>query len=174
MILNNLATPSARYDPQPYSPPDPKYFDYENRYRPSKKSHLYDVPKDPVPVTHAPGIETFLEQKKDLNRYRIQMLYTEMGVRSYINGQLLYRINSDQCTCQNLIMARGNEFLDRQRMELENKILDLEQEKRREEAAFFRDLSFLNKELRFAKVEALDEHHKQALCLNMEDKLWTE
>ena len=56
-------------------------------------------------------------------------------------------------------------------MELENKILALEQEKRREEAAFFRDLSFLTKELRFAKVEALDEHHKQALCLNMEDKL---
>ena len=71
------------------------------------------------------------------------MLYSEMGVRSYINGQILYRINYDQCTCKNLIMARGDEFLDRQRMDLENKILDLEQEKRREETAFFRDFKFL-------------------------------
>ena len=151
-----------------YIPPDPKYFDYENRYTSSHKSQLYPVDLTPTLISGSTGIEDFLQQKQDVINTKIQMLYSEMGVRSYINGQLLYRINYDQCTCQTLIMARGDEFLDRQRMELENKILDLEQEKRREETAFFRDLSFLNKELRFARIEAMEEQQKQALCLNQE------
>ena len=151
-----------------YIPPDPKYFDYENRYASSHKNQLYSVDLTPTPISGSTGIEDLLQQKQDVINTKIQMLYSEMGVRSYINGQLLYRINYDQCTCQNLIMARGDEFLDRQRMELENKILDLEQEKRREETAFFRDLSFLNKELRFARIEAMEEQQKQALCLNQE------
>ena len=117
------------------------------------------------------GIEEFMQQKQDINRYKIEMLYTVMGIRSYINDKLLYRINYDQCICRNLIMSRGDEFFDRQRIDLENKILDLEAEKRREETAFFRDLSFLNKELRFEKVSALEEQHKQALCLNMEESI---
>jgi hypothetical protein len=129
---------------------------------------VYDVNTPATPIHPSAGIEGFLQQKNDVVTYKIQMLYSEMGLRSYINGQILYRINYDQCTCKNLIFQKGTEFLDRQRMELEQKILDLEQEKRREETAFFRDLSFLNKELRFARIEALEEKQKQALCLNME------
>ena len=68
-------------------------------------------------------------------------------------------------------MARGDEFFDRQRIDLENKILDLEAEKRREETALFRDLSFLSKELRFEKVSALEEQHKQALFKSMEEPI---
>ncbi|MEA3305760.1 MAG: hypothetical protein U9R52_02985 [Candidatus Omnitrophota bacterium] len=168
MIQNTPA-----YQPIPkneglYIPPNPKYFDYENRYTSPHKNQLYPVDLTPTPISGNSGIEDFLEQRQDVINARIQMLYSEMGVRSYINGQLLYRINYDQCTCQNLIMARGEEFLDRQRMDLENKILDLEQEKRREETALFRDLSFLNKEMRFARIEAMEEQQKQALCLNQE------
>ena len=51
----------------------------------------------------------------------------------------------------------GEEFFDKKRMDLEQKILDLEQEKRREEASFFRDISFLNKELRDTLIEKLEE-----------------
>lgn len=167
MIPNPLTNPSVDYSRQLYFPPDPKYFDYENRYGISK-SQTYAKEVAPIPVTTEAGIEGFLQQKNDVIDYKIQILYSEMGLRSYINSQILYRINCDQCTCQNLIMARGEEFLDRQRMDLEKKIIDLEQEKRREETAFFRDLSFLNKELRFARIEALEEKQKQAMCLNME------
>jgi hypothetical protein len=53
-------------------------------------------------------------------------------------------------------------------VELERKIIDLEQEKRREEKDFFKDLMFLNKELRFAKIEEMEEKQKQALCLDQE------
>ncbi|WP_419656022.1 hypothetical protein [Desulfosarcina variabilis] len=171
MYLKSPSQPTERYAHQPYLPPDPNYFDYENRYRPAVSSPLYTAVDDPMSATYTPGIEEFLRQKQDLNRYKIEMLYTAMGVRSYISGQLLYRINYDQCTCRNLILSRGGEFFDRQRIDLENKILDLEAEKRREETAFFRDLSFLNKELRFAKIEALEEQHKQALCQNMEESI---
>lgn len=168
MIPNISNHPSNPYPTLSYIPPNPKYFDYENRYGRLKKNKMYVTEPKLSANDYATGIEQFLEQKQDLNRYKIQLLYTEIGVRSYINGQLLYRINQDQCTCQNLIMARGDRFLDRQRIELENRILDLEAEKRREEAAFFRDLSFLNRELRQARIETLDEYHKQAMCLNME------
>ncbi len=170
MIQKTLSMPSSRYTQKLHVPPDPKYFDYENRYNIPGSSQRYAVDISPTPVTHTAGIEGFLQQKQDIVTYKIQMLYSEMGQRSYINGHIIYRINYDQCTCQNLIMARGSEFLDRQRMQLENKILDLEQEKRREESAFFRDLSFLTKELRFAKIEAMEEKQKQALCLDMEAK----
>lgn len=168
MIQNTPAYQPAIEDRGSYIPPNPKYFDYENRYTSPHKSQSYPVDLTPVAVSDSSGIEDFLKQKQDVINTKIQMLYSEMAVRSYINGQLLYRINYDQCTCQNLIMARGEEFLDRQRMDLENKILDLEQEKRREETALFRDLSFLNKELRFARIEAIEEQQKQALCLNQE------
>jgi hypothetical protein len=132
---------------------------------------LYTVDAADTPAVDTFGIEGFLQQKQDVITYKIQLLYSEMTLRSYLNGQIVYRINCDQCTCQNLILARGEHFLDRQRMDLEKKILDLEQEKRREQTAFFRDLSFLSKELRFARIEALEENQKQALCLNMEAAL---
>jgi hypothetical protein len=167
--MNNAEKSSRRYTSYQYLPPDPRYFDYENRYH--VPNQLYTPGLSPEPVATTPGIEEFLQQKQYINQYQIQMIYAAMGVRSYINGQILYRINYDQCTCRKLIMGRGGIFYDRQRMELENKILDLESEKRREETAFFRDLSFLNKELRFAKIEALEEKHKQALCLNMEETI---
>jgi len=160
--------PSDQYTRQSYVPPDPKYFDYENRYGIPKNNQKYVVDVAPAPVLLTAGIEGFLQQKNEVITYRMQMLYSEMGLRSYINGQILYRINCDQCTCQSLIMQRGTEFFDRQRMDLDNKILDFEQEKRREKTAFFRDLSFLNKELSFARIEALEEKQKQALFLNME------
>lgn len=168
MIQNTPTYQPIPENKELYIPPNPKYFDYENRYTSPHKNQLYPVDLTPTPISNTSGIEDFLEQRQDVINVRIQMLYSEMGVRSYINGQLLYRINYDQCTCQNLIMARGEEFLDRQRMDLENKILDLEQEKRREETALFRDLSFLNKEMRFARIEAMEEKQKQALCLNQE------
>jgi hypothetical protein len=163
--------PSHQSTGQPYLPPDPKYFDYEDRYHSPHVKQSYAVPITHAPMVKTHGIEEFMQQKQDINRYKIKMLYTVMGIRSYINDQLLYRINYDQCICRNLIMSRGDEFFDRQRIDLENKILDLEAEKRREETAFFRDLSFLNKELRFEKVSALEEQHKQALCLNMEESI---
>jgi len=171
MIPNNYGMELIKSSSQSYIPPDPKYFDYENRYHTSNKKQKYGAD---IPTSHDlnnTGIESFLQQKQDVITYKIQMLYSEIGQRSYINDKILYRINQDQCSCQNLIMGRGAEFLDRQRIELENKILDLEKEKRREKTTFFSDLSFLNKELRFARVEALEEKQKQALCLNMEAKI---
>jgi len=50
--------------------------------------------------------------------------------------------------------------MDRRRIELEEKILDLEQEKRREKAGYFRDVLFLRKELRESLIEKLEEEQK--------------
>lgn len=171
MIPQNNPKPTYRSALPAYMPPDPKYVDYENRYHVpgTKQSNLTAASYNPLAETS--GIDQFMQQKQHLNQYRIEMLYTAMAVRSYIDGQLLYGINQDQCTCRNLIMARGDEFFDRQRIDLENKIIDLEAEKRREQAAFFRDLSFLNKELRYEKSSAFEEQQKQDLFTNLEESI---
>jgi len=65
----------------------------------------------------------------------------------------------------------GEEIFDKIRMDLERKILDLEQEKRREETTFFRDISFLNKDLRDSLIEKLEENQKASLMLNQGEEL---
>ena len=50
-------------------------------------------------------------------------------------------------------------------VELERKIIDLEQEKRKEKAGYFNDILFLKKELRETLIEKLEEEQK-AMILN--------
>jgi hypothetical protein len=114
------------------------------------------------------GIEQIFQQKQEIIDSKIQMLYVEMGSRVTLKEKNLYSINNDQCSFRSLIYQMCNYVFDRRRVEFEQKIIDLEQEKRREEKDFFKDLMFLNKELRFAKIEEMEEKQKQALCLDQE------
>jgi len=52
---------------------------------------------------------------------------------------------------------------DKKRMDVERKIIDLEQEKRREQTDYFRDILFLKKELRETLIEKLEEKQRLAL-----------
>ena len=151
-----------------YIPPDPKYFDYENRY-------AFPMPDQNNPYSVAPGLleystgmDIIFRQKQDLIDSKIHMLYSEIGSRVSLKEKNLYRINYDQCSFRNLINDVCGYVYDRRRVELERRILDLEEEKRREESNFFRDIMFLNKELRFAKIEEMEEKQRQALCLDQE------
>jgi hypothetical protein len=55
---------------------------------------------------------------------------------------------------------------DRNRIDIERKIIDLDQEKRMEQTSYFRDILFLRKELRDAFIEKLEENQKTEMLLD--------
>jgi len=117
------------------------------------------------------NLDTLLEQKQAIISSKVQMLYTEIDFRNIMKDTNLYQINIDQCTCRNLIYNMDENIFDKKRIELERKILDLEEEKRREQVNFFRDISFLNKELRYSLIEKLEEDQKSTLISNQVEEL---
>ena len=151
-----------------YVPPDPKYIYYVDRYKPAAIYQPENPHQAETGLLGDIGIEGLFEQNQEVIDSKIHMLYMEMGSRTALKEKNLYHINLDQCSCRNLINHMCEYVFDNKRVELERKIIDLEQEKRREESDFFRDLMFLNKEMRFAKIEELEEKQKRALCTPQE------
>jgi len=99
------------------------------------------------------------------------MLLSEIYQRQTIKKDNLYRINLDQCSFKNLIFDMGDSVWDKRRSELESKIIDLEQEKRREQTSFFGDILFLRKELRESLIEKLEDKQKAGLLINQKEEL---
>ena len=158
MIINTLKKEYKGETPSLYAPIDPKYI-YP------VKSFLTDgylIPKyletpEPSPGT---GLDDLMNQRRDVIHSKIQMVLSEIGERYTLKNENLSEICRDQCTFRNLINLMGDIYLDRNRIELEEKILDLEQEKRMEKAGYFRDVLFLRKELRESMIEKLEEDQK--------------
>ena len=148
-----------------YIPPDPKYIHYDS---PASLYHHDAHHNLETGFANDGGIEGLFKQSEEIIDSKIDMLYQEMGNRAALKDKNIYHINLDQCSCQNLINQMGEHSFDNKRLELERKIIDLEQEKRREEAALSKDLMFLNKELRMARIEELEEKQKRALCMPQE------
>ena len=117
------------------------------------------------------GLEHLMQQKQEIVSSKIQMLNTDIGQRYKLKNDNLYLIDRDQCTCKNLINALGDHFYDPKRLEMERKILDLEQEKRRETAGCFRDILFLKRDLRESEIERLEEDQKMCFFTNKEEVL---
>ena len=105
-------------------------------------------------------LEDIIRNKEEIIYSKIQMLLSEIYRRHRIKEANLYEISRDQCTCRNLIYLMGDIYLDGKRIELERKIIDLEQEKRKEKVGYFKDILFLKKELRETLVEKLEEGQK--------------
>jgi hypothetical protein len=152
-----------------YAPPAVQYL-YPQRYGYQRASTLYTVslPFERKPVSYATGLglEGLLYQKQEVIDSKIRMVLTEIDQRRIMKDYHLYRINLDQCVCQNLINFIGTHYKDRRRIDVEKKIIDLEQEKRRERSAYFRDILFLRKELRESFVEKLEEEQKAEIFMN--------
>ena len=116
------------------------------------------------------GIERLLDNRRALNDSKIQMLLSEIYQRQNIKKDNLYHINLDQCSFKNLIFDMGD-IWDKRRTELERKIIDLEQEKRREMTSFFGDILFLRKELRESLIEKLEDEQKAGLLTDQKEEL---
>lgn len=112
------------------------------------------------------GIEDLMEQRRDIVHMKIHMVISEIYQRYKLKNENLYQIGIDQCAFRSLIYDMGTNTWDRKRTEFERKIIDLEQEKRREKSDHFRDILFLKKELRETLIEKLEEENKSRLFTN--------
>lgn len=117
------------------------------------------------------GIERLLGNRQELLDSRISMLVGEISRRYRIREHNLYHINLDQCSFRSLIFERGEGIWDKTRTEFERKIIDLEQEKRREYTGLFNDILLLGKELREALVEKHEEEQKRDLLVDHTEEI---
>ncbi len=103
---------------------------------------------------------TMLTQGKELATYRIGLLEEELKTRRALMDANLNGINYDQTVMKSIILLRGEDLWDKYRLRLEESILNLETEKRREVSSYFRDVMWLNREMRQSQVEAKEEDQK--------------
>ena len=171
MILNvTNSYLEDRNNPNQYMPIDPKYV-YEFMNGSSKGGYL-SAPSYVVGIGDSESsLDMLLCQKKQVVHSKIQMLATEIYERYRLKTENLSGIDLDQCTCRTLIYQMGDFYMDHRRLDLEKKIIDLEQEKRRERALYFRDVSFIRKELRYSLIEKLEEEQKADLFMNQPEEL---
>jgi len=154
-----------------YMPMDPKYF-YKYIDSPMKGSYI--VPNSYIFTPDSDsgsGLDMLLGQRKQIVESKIQMLDAEMHQRYRLKNDNLYKIDLDMCLCRYLIYRVGDVYMDKRRIDLERQILGLQQEKRREKALYFRDVSFLRKELRESLIEKLEEEQKTNLFMNQTEEL---
>lgn len=119
----------------------------------------YQNRTDEGPFTDNLGM--WMDQQQEILNSRVEMLTYEIDQRQRMKDKNLYEIDLNQCTCRNIIYLMGNDDrLNTMRIDLERKIIDLDQEKRREKTSCFRDVVFLQKELRDSLIERLEEEQK--------------
>ncbi len=147
---------------------------YPQRYGYHRTCPAYPItfPFERKPMFYATGLglEGLLYQKQEVIDSKIRMVLSEIDQRRLMKDYHLYRIDCDQCSCRNLVYFIGMDYKDRRRVDIEKKIIDLEQEKRRERAAYFRDVLFLRKELRESFIEKLEEEQKAEIFMNPKEE----
>jgi hypothetical protein len=173
MILNTTSNYHKDKNlPNLYIPFDPKYLYCENKTAMNNENYQNNLfSADYTEPTLEVGLEQLMDQRQEILSSKIQMIHSEIYKRHTLADTNLYQINLDQCTCRNLIYRIGNEFFDKKRIELERKIIDLEEEKRREKANSFKDVLFLQKELRETLIEEQEEEQKVKMLINQAEDL---
>ncbi|MGV8080992.1 MAG: hypothetical protein AB2L22_13160 [Syntrophales bacterium] len=141
---------------------------YPKRYGYAPRQSLYPLtsPLNTSISSIPTGLEGLLYQRQEVIHSKIRMVLSEIDQRRTMMDYHINRIDLDQCTCRNLIYFIGKHYMDRRRVDIEKKIIDLEQEKRRERAAYFRDILFLRKELRESFIEKLEEDQRAEIFMN--------
>ena len=163
-------------DQQVLCPPlDPKYL-YPQRYmmKDAYQSLLSPKPENTQSleqsVLNVPSVEELMLNRGKVIDSHIRMLVSDIYQRHKLQGENLYHIDLDQCACNTLIYRMPPSIWDKKRMDVERKIIDLEQEKRREQTDYFRDILFLKKELRETLIEKLEEQQRLALLAEGEEE----
>lgn len=147
------------------------YYLYAPHYRISSNDYTYPSYIDGTDRSSGTGLEDLMNRKRDVIQSKIHMVLSEIYQRRQLKERNIYQICCDQCSCRNLIYLVGDMYMDRRRIELERKIIDLEQEKRREKSGYFRDILFLKKELRESLIEHLEEQQKADMFINGTEEL---
>jgi hypothetical protein len=147
-----------------YLPLDPKYL-YQGVPNSSSTYTLNNSNCNAADLSNGDGLDSLMFQRQYLILSKIGMLYSDIYDRHRIKEQNLYRINLDQCAFRTLIYQMWDFSWDNKRTALERQIVELENEKRRQEESYFKDILFLKKELRQSLIEKQEEEHKARLLL---------
>jgi hypothetical protein len=121
-------------------------------------------------VLNVPSVEDLMLNRGEVIDSHIRMLVSDIYQRHKLQEENIYHINLDQCACKTLMYRMPPSMWDKKRMDVERKIIDLEQEKRREQTDYFRDILFLKKELRETLIEKLEEQQRLALLAGEEEE----
>ena len=158
-----------------YMPRNPRYL-YPERYKAkntyetglSHPSYFNLLPeKDPL---SAPGIDDLMLRKEEVIDSKIRMLMSEIYQRRKLQDENLANIDLNECTCRTLIYRMRVYGWEKRRIDMERKIIELEEEKRKEQTGYFRDILFLKKELRDTLIEKLEEEQKLALFRSQQEE----
>ena len=111
------------------------------------------------------SIDELFKDRLGLIRSKIELILLQLEQRKQINREILYQIENDNCKAQNLIFEMGCRAyrMDRDRLTLEKVKFDLENQKRMEEANYFRDTGLLNKDLKDTLIQYLGEVQKSKI-----------
>ena len=177
MIFNTTYEGAYQGNQQVLCPPlDPRYL-YPQRYA-VKDAYQSLITPDydrnqslEQSVLSVPSVEDLMQNRGKVIDSHIRMLVSDIYQRHKLQEDNLYHIDLDQCACQTLINRMPPAIWDKKRMDVERKIIDLEQEKRREQTDYFRDILFLKKELRETLIEKLEEQQRLALLAEGEEEL---
>ncbi|MFZ4438061.1 MAG: hypothetical protein ACOYOS_06500 [Syntrophales bacterium] len=169
MIINTITTDyENRLAGITYAPVENpiKYF-YPLRCGYDKTALMYSlsVPGYTKPETSSLDLEGLLGLRQDVIDAKIRMILKEIDQRRVLKDDNLYKICLDQCTCKTLVHQLGIPYMDKRRLDLEKKTIDLEQEKRQEITNYFKDILFLRKELRESIIENLEETQKMDIFM---------
>ncbi len=133
---------------------------------PDNPEYTVDVVKNKSEHITNDSFEQLMLQKNKNVLAKIDMLNTDIFSRYEISRTNIYDINVDQCTCKSMIYNLEADVPSQKRIDLERKIIDLEQEKRKEKCSCFRDLMFLKKDLRMALMEKYEEEQKMEMLMD--------
>jgi hypothetical protein len=109
------------------------------------------------------SLDAILNSKKDLILDKLAMLVTALHQRRKINRQIFSDINKDSVWCQNEIFGIEQLYDPRLEREWKQRKLDLYREQRQERAAYFRDLTMLEQELRDTLLDYIKESQMNRL-----------
>ncbi len=119
-------------------------------------------------LQHTP-LDRFLDRRKRFAAGSVEDILGQIYERQTLKYDLIGNIEEERCYIKSKLLETGqwrtglNPQLDKTRGQLQSTILALDQEKRREETACWRDITRLRSELREALREFDAEHHKTGL-----------
>ena len=138
MVISTISDGENQYSYLPYFTRNPMYL-YPSRYK-TKGVYASNVPANsyikPIPdkdLLADPTLEELMLRKGELIDSRIEMIISDIYQRRKIKEDNLYWVNYNQCTCQNIINRLHPYGWDKKKIDMERKIIDLEEEKRKEE-----------------------------------------
>ena len=156
--------------PWSYVPVDPKYLYPQGEYSTNRTNGGEPLFAHNSDLIETFGLEQLLNQRREISLTKGRLVFSEIYQRYKLREENMCQICVDQCTCRNLIYELGD-VIDNRRLQLERQIIGLEQEKRKEMANYFRDVSFLRKELRETLIEKLEEDQKASMFMNQAEGL---